>query len=84
MTGAVDAYGPFTGPDAIHDADRRRAELEAEDLRAGGVPVPPLTPRAAVRRRGQGGAGSVGLGLVITASEPGKISVSCPSPNRTR
>ncbi len=32
VTGAVDAYGPFTGPDASHDADRRRAELEAEDL----------------------------------------------------
>ncbi len=32
VTGDVDAYGPFTGPGATHDADRRRAELEAENL----------------------------------------------------
>lgn len=32
VTGAVDAYGPHSGLVAIQDADRRRRELDAENL----------------------------------------------------
>jgi hypothetical protein len=31
-TGAVDAHGPFDGVGAATDADRRRHELDAEEL----------------------------------------------------
>nr|WP_218891229.1 hypothetical protein [Actinomycetospora corticicola] len=31
-TGALDSYGPFDGPAAMLDADRRRRDLDAGDL----------------------------------------------------
>ncbi|MDL5155849.1 hypothetical protein [Actinomycetospora termitidis] len=38
-TGALDSYGPFDGPTALFDAERRRQELDQGDLDDVGVTV---------------------------------------------
>ncbi len=48
-TGAVDSYGPLSGPDALTEAERRRRDLDAGDLRDVAVQV---VRHHAVRVRG--------------------------------
>ena len=48
-TAAVDSYGPLSGPDALAEAERRRRDLDAGDLRDVAVQV---VRHHAVRVRG--------------------------------